>query len=228
MDSLSWTINPAAISATTTGTDPGEYLRALAVSRRRRLLRILDERETPVPTARLARLVAAREAGTSADRVSDDERNRVRISLHHVHLPTLEDAGLIERDEEAETVDVADDPLWDDPALQPFLDPDPGTDPSVIDDVLRTLASEQRRTILAILERRERVSMAELADEFAAATTDGPVSDQRRARFLADLKHVQLPKLVDLGIVEFDADGRWVVYEGNGFLDEWWRHRRDE
>jgi hypothetical protein len=55
-----------------------DYLRLLADERNRRLLRSLDESDDPVSTA------------------SDDPQ--VRARLHHVHLPKLVEAGLVDWD----------------------------------------------------------------------------------------------------------------------------------
>ncbi|RKD97091.1 DUF7344 domain-containing protein [Halopiger aswanensis] len=73
---------------------------AVADSRRRLVLSVLAgnaraesdamDRET------LARAVAAREADTDADDVSQDRVATVYSSLVHVHLPLLEDAGLVD------------------------------------------------------------------------------------------------------------------------------------
>ena len=71
----------------------------LADERRREALYALYRREDPVPVADLAEEVA------SAVAVGPEH---VANSLHHVHLPKLADAGIVEYDVEAKTVRLAD------------------------------------------------------------------------------------------------------------------------
>lgn len=63
--------------------------------RRRVVLSVLECRAEPVARDELAREVAAREADgePSTEAVAD-----LRVALHHLHLPKLEAAGLIEYD----------------------------------------------------------------------------------------------------------------------------------
>lgn len=68
-----------------------EVLRALARSTRRRVLRYLDEAGGDVDVTELA--------GHLADEQS--VRERTAASLHHVHLPKLDDCGLVEYDPES-------------------------------------------------------------------------------------------------------------------------------
>lgn len=85
---------------------------ALADERRRVVLDSLFESGTPVDVGRLARRVAARERrGGEGDRGPPaDAVHRVRVSLHHVHLPKLDDAGLVEYDPDGQAVRTVADP----------------------------------------------------------------------------------------------------------------------
>lgn len=65
----------------------------LAAERRRIVLAVLEGRTEPMARADLAREVARRE---STGEPSDDEVKTVLVSLHHVHLPKLANAGLVE------------------------------------------------------------------------------------------------------------------------------------
>ncbi|ELY37377.1 hypothetical protein C498_00795 [Haloferax volcanii DS2] len=51
-------------------------------------------------------MVAARENGTAIEDVTDEERQRVYISLYQTHLPKLESAGLVDYDEEERSVEL--------------------------------------------------------------------------------------------------------------------------
>jgi len=79
------------------GADVDDVVECLACERRRTVLAALSTHEEPVERAALARQVAAYEPGP-------DTTEDVLVSLHHVHLPKLDDAGLVERDRQADTV----------------------------------------------------------------------------------------------------------------------------
>lgn len=53
---------------------------------------------------RLAARIAAVENGTSVEDVTDEERQRVYISLYQTHLPKLEEAGIVSYDDEERIV----------------------------------------------------------------------------------------------------------------------------
>lgn len=74
--------------------------------RRRFVLRHLVGRPLPTDTARLARAITVSEGTRSDDDLFDLERVAVESSLVHVHLPTLEEAGLIHWYRETETVSL--------------------------------------------------------------------------------------------------------------------------
>ena len=78
-----------------TGDEIERLLSGVADETRREVIRYLDEESTPIPLPALATYVAK-------ERCPEDEwknfkpfRRRVLINLHHVALPTLDDAGVI-------------------------------------------------------------------------------------------------------------------------------------
>lgn len=75
---------------------------ALADSRRRTILSVLADQYHPIATETLARDVAARENGTTERDVSQEAVDSVYTSLIHVHLPALNEAGLVGYDETAD------------------------------------------------------------------------------------------------------------------------------
>ncbi|WP_232342811.1 DUF7344 domain-containing protein [Halosimplex litoreum] len=79
----------------------------LAVERRRVVLEALVDREEPVALADLAEWVAARE--TDAATPGEDATERVAVSLHHVHLPRMDDLGVLDYDVATNRVEAADD-----------------------------------------------------------------------------------------------------------------------
>ncbi|SFR35451.1 DUF7344 domain-containing protein [Halogeometricum limi] len=88
--------------------------------RRRAVLRYLATEQTdrPTPLSTLAAFVAAVVYDADEESKSVGEvQSRVRIALHHVHLPVLEDHGVVEYDDANRT--VTPNPLL--AALVPFL-----------------------------------------------------------------------------------------------------------
>lgn len=75
----------------------------LSDPRRRHALYYLFESDGSVELTALAEHVAASVAGSS-DRISAEDVETTCTSLHHSHLPRLEDAGVIERDADESTV----------------------------------------------------------------------------------------------------------------------------
>lgn len=74
-----------------------EYYRLLDSRRRRVLLSVLAERDDSVSVGELARRVA--EAESEDDTLASvDTASDIRIDLHHVHLPLLDDCGVVEYD----------------------------------------------------------------------------------------------------------------------------------
>lgn len=70
------------------------------------MLRCIARERTPVELDALVERVAANESDAFGT-VSDD-RHQLRVSLVHVHLPKLEDAGLIRYDRAAHRIRLAD------------------------------------------------------------------------------------------------------------------------
>lgn len=75
----------------------------LASERRRTILDVLAETQLPLDTATLAREIVDREYG-SGD--SDGALARVRMSLHHTHLPKLHRVGIVEYDPESNHIET--------------------------------------------------------------------------------------------------------------------------
>lgn len=81
---------------TTAHLDESQRYRILASDRRRLALDALAERESPVSVEGLAVQIV--------DDDSEEEFDRVVVALHHVHLPMLADAGVVDYVPETRTV----------------------------------------------------------------------------------------------------------------------------
>lgn len=109
-----------ANSANTSTFDPvesgdavDEVYEALSNERRRLVLTVLEEGTTPMDLPVLARRVARAETDREGGSVSGSTVERVTISLHHLHLPKLDDAGLVEYDAEDNAVVEVNDGAFD-------------------------------------------------------------------------------------------------------------------
>lgn len=80
----------------------------LANSRRRTIIQSLDE-DGPLSKRELVEYVAAEEGEKTIEQISNDERKRVHVALHQVHLPKLVKHSIIEEDDgEYRLTDAAD------------------------------------------------------------------------------------------------------------------------
>ncbi|ELZ84753.1 hypothetical protein C453_12081 [Haloferax elongans ATCC BAA-1513] len=86
-----------------------ELFRILSNSRRRQIIYFLHREGDALSLKELAAMVAARENGTAVEEVTDEERQRVYISLYQTHLPKLESADLVNYDDEERTVRLVSD-----------------------------------------------------------------------------------------------------------------------
>lgn len=200
-------------------------IESLGDGRRRALLDIVLDRVSPVAEREVAIHLAAREQEKSVINVTEDEVQTIRLDLHHVQLPMLEEADLIDWDRDKETVTTTGHPaLWN-PHFKRIIE----TETEEWSAVVANLADTQRRIILAALAGQDGpLSRNELAHEVLTRNPDGdPQSDMET--FLVSLHHVHLPKLADAGLIEYDADTKTVTYRGHPELaDEWLEFPADE
>lgn len=179
---------------------------ALRSDRRRILLTVLDGSDGEATLPALATELAAREAGTTAEYVTENERKRVHISIYQTHLPKLADLDLI--DYETGT----NDPIQlNDKGRQVlrYLDTIGGTvDLGIAMDILR---NARRRTVLERLVTTDATQTLDALAAHVAAVENGcrptELSDDQRKRVYVGLYQAHLPKMDDAGVVVFD-DGR--------------------
>ncbi len=171
-------------------------LSALADGRRQIALAQLLTARGRTPVDVLAVRVAAVEAGVSPVDVHDDRHGDVAVDLRHRHLPTLDEAGLIDlADGGAVATDRADQ-------FQQILEA--VEDADAPDAALDALADRRRRSALEYAARvEEPIGLDTLADCIAQ-------SDDDPDDVAIDLHHRHLPKLDDAGFLAYDADDRRV------------------
>lgn len=86
------------------GLSADDYFRLIADERRRRIVSVLAEHGGPMYTDEIAEAVVAH--GDDDGSGDFDPLEEATISLHHVHLPLMADAGVIDYDPETKRVDV--------------------------------------------------------------------------------------------------------------------------
>ena len=153
--------------------------------------------------------------------VTEDEIQSCRTSLVHAQLPVLDEAGLVDRDATAATVTTSDHPVFEDPTFRHVVET--GVEADGWDDVLDSLASKRRRTVLSVLhDRPGPMARADLARAVAASETDGEVDPSSDAieHLRISLRHQHLPKLADAELVEYDEAAGTVAYTTHPLLEE--------
>ncbi|WP_277540511.1 DUF7344 domain-containing protein [Haloarcula laminariae] len=184
---------------------------------RRVVLSVLRDRTAPISTDELATTTAATLAGKSLVDVTHEERDRVRLRLHHAHLPKLDEADLVEWDVDEGAVAGADHPAFGVESIRRMLD----IDADGADAALEAIQPVRRRVALSVIESAVDIDREALARRVASreqAMQSAPDSDA--ADVLASLSHTHLPLLERAGIVE--VDGETVSYVGHPELDADW------
>lgn len=184
----------------------------LTTVRRRRAVRLLADRSSPLTEQQLAARLAARARGVDADDVDDEVVRETRLGLRHVDLPKLAEAGLVSWDEEAATVRPADHPVLADDDFEALLQ-------TADDDLVEAVASEPcREALVALSEGTNDVSVEELARQLAAQQRDGTLAPDAVDRTRIQLHHAVLPRLEAAGLIERDEEADTVSYAGPATL----------
>ncbi|WP_331236472.1 DUF7344 domain-containing protein [Natronorarus salvus] len=103
MSQTMYTANESVLSGVELA--PDERYSLLASARRRLALDLLAETTATLDLEEFAAGIVAREGTIPAD---SDAIERVAISLHHVHLPALADADVLEYDPERRLIEPTD------------------------------------------------------------------------------------------------------------------------
>lgn len=81
----------------------------LSSPRRRYVLYYLRTTDEPVKLTALAEQVAAWENDTAAEKITEQERKRVYVSLYQTHIPRLDEVGVIQYDQDSGEIELSDD-----------------------------------------------------------------------------------------------------------------------
>ncbi|MCU4924819.1 hypothetical protein OB905_02320 [Halobacteria archaeon AArc-dxtr1] len=104
---------------------------ASTLSKRRNqlVLSVVSEASDQIESKTIARQVTQRERSEGKQSISAEE---VHISLHHHHLPALDDAGLIEYDSETHSVTYRNHPYVEDAWFQVDVDSSQRSGPALV------------------------------------------------------------------------------------------------
>lgn len=198
-----------------------DLLPVLSDARERRVLSLLLNRSGSIVVRDIAVDLAARAADTSPSTVPNSTVRDVMIDLHHRCLPMLEAEGLIDCSptgtvEVGERLrDAQDAPVWE--GDRPRL-------PSWEELAVLFESPRRWRAALVLSRRRQPVTLdalaAELRAEWESAATAGGGEDDHPLR--VKLHHVDLPKLAEEGLIDYDDDDRTIaVNDSTRALRHW-------
>lgn len=193
-------------------------LQNLSDRHHRTILQILQNRTKPVTDMEVATHLAAKNQEKRLIDVTEEEIQSYCTDLRHTYFPALEDAGLIKWDITANTVTTSDHPALQNPKFTRVIE----TEWKGWDEILASLAHKRRRIILSVLAEYERpLSRVALAREIAAHETENEqsVASATIDNLCLSLHHFHLPKLVDAGLVEYDARSGAVSYRSHPLLE---------
>jgi len=107
MTTNSWPERVDTVS-TNADADVDALYHVLSASRRRFVLRLLGDHSTPMALADVADELAAWERDADLTEVPAADVKSVYMSLYHVHVPKMEDAGVVEYGQQRDAVALAE------------------------------------------------------------------------------------------------------------------------
>lgn len=190
----------------------------IAAPRRREILGVLLDSDRPVTEQELATHLATSSRRPSRTDLSPTEVQAIRSDVGGLHLPKLEEAGLVDWNRDEATVETSTHPALDDPRLELLLD----AEGDGLDEVLSRLANERQRILLTVLRgERGPMSEEELGLELVRRERGATDPDSRAVDVAtASLSYAHLPKLADVDLVDYDPEAGRVTYRAHPTLEE--------
>ncbi|WP_224269612.1 DUF7344 domain-containing protein [Haloprofundus salinisoli] len=192
-------------STTSGGADElPRLLAALSHPRRRQVVTMLSDGSQPSTLAELVAAIRAPDSSASAPGDHEASLDSLGVSLHHVHLPKLTDAGFVEYDPVSRTLAPGPRLTERDTEYAPLLADRLDDEPT--DSEACLFATPAIRAVLTVLDE---AGDAELAVSSVATALSAHVGGSPRTHTIR-LRHSLLPKLAETGVVDYDT-GRETV-----------------
>lgn len=189
--------------------DPLVRSAILADPNQRRILSCLLAQFRPTTERDLAVQLAARETGHSPADVTEEACQQFLLHLQHQWLPKLDAAGWIERHPEG--IVLAERRSFE--RLGASLPEIESSDLPSWEALAALLARPRRRDVVStVASHRRPLSLDELATALTASEyVSGTTASGETNRLPGTLHHVDLPKLDDVGLIEYDSDERTIT-----------------
>lgn len=173
---------------------------------RREVLKLLLERDGPIPESELIERLPNVPRGSTAGRAGSC---RGLVELYERHLPALVENGLIHWDKDDQTVAATDHPVYHEDCLPDLVSP------AALDRVAAVLESDRRRATVAYFDGEDGPTTRDtIAHWIATMEADGAPSDGLIDDIGASLHVRHLPTLERIGLVDYDYGTATLTYEG--------------
>jgi DNA-binding transcriptional ArsR family regulator len=199
---------------------------SLASTERRRLFRtIFEEAPASRTQVELATALATWNNENPQNRVIKQTRQDALRDLHHIHLPKLESAELIEQDDD-DVIPVTDHPAFDDVGIRDAIAEN--EESQLRDALFRALTSAHRRAILNVLSHQcQPIHVETLAREIVdieQGVHEQEVDSADVDSLTTLYYHTHLPILSEAELIEYDVEKQTVAYSGHPLLRVPWMH----
>lgn len=175
----------------------------------RHILALLLEQPQPLTDRDLAVQLAARESEKQSSEVAEEDVQQLLVDLYHQYLPELQTIGWIDRRPEGIVLTDQFPSEEIESSLPPLQDADRQW------EILTTLLARPRRQhIVSILAGQEHpLTLEKLAVRLTAYEQITGTTDGDDPTLSVTLHHVDLPRLDEAGLIEYDPEEKTITRE---------------